>query len=259
MATGSYSGKRIIVTGCASGIGAALSRTLVAAGARVIGLDRTPAAGLTHFLPVDLSEPVSIDAAVAQLDEPVDALFNCAGLAPTQPSLAIYKVNFLGTRHISEAILPLIAKGGSITSISSAGGLRWRRNRQMLRALLDTPDFASGLAWIEVNGTSLSNAYGFAKEAVTMWTLHRSATMIGQGVRLNCASPGAVSTPMLSEIEGHVPAAAIDATIHPIGRRSAAEEQVPALLFLGSDAASYVNGVDLPVDGGFAATLALQD
>lgn len=80
-----------------------------------------------------------------------------------------------------------------------------------------------------------------------------SAEIIARGIRLNCTSPGSVVTPMLDAIEEIVPTHLIKAVSEPIGRRSTAEEQAQVLLMLNSTRASYVNGVDLPVDGGFIA------
>ena len=70
--------------------------------------------------------------------------------------------------------------------------------------------------------------------------------------------PGAVQTPMLEEIEKTTPSAAIDVIAQPIGRRSSADEQAAALLFLGSPQASYINGAALPVDGGFMSAMAVK-
>jgi NAD(P)-dependent dehydrogenase (short-subunit alcohol dehydrogenase family) len=75
---------------------------------------------------------------------------------------------------------------------------------------------------------------------------------------MNCTLPGAVQTPMLVEIEKASPKALIDQVAEPIGRRSSADEQAAALLFLNSPRASYINGVVLPVDGGFMATMACK-
>ncbi|MDO6414511.1 coniferyl-alcohol dehydrogenase [Sphingomonas sp. BIUV-7] len=257
-----YRGKRVVVTGCASGIGAAVAKALLAQGAHVIGLDRIASPhGLDKFLAVDLADPAAIDTMLTTLAAggAVDALFNCAGLAPTQPKLAILKVNFLGTRHLTEGMATLMPPGSAIVSVSSNGGLRWRAQRALLLDLIRRDGFAEGLAWLEARADEIINGYAFAKQALTVWTLHESARLIEQGIRLNCTSPGAVETPMLREIEEKMPGAAIDAATVPIGRRSAPEEQVGPLLFLGSQAASYVNGVDLAVDGGYAATVALGE
>jgi NAD(P)-dependent dehydrogenase (short-subunit alcohol dehydrogenase family) len=101
------------------------------------------------------------------------------------------------------------------------------------------------------------NAYSFAKEALIVWTLQQSTTLIRRGIRINTTSPGAVQTAMLDEIEAAISAKAIDVVAQPIGRRSSAEEQAWPLLMLGSPLSSYINGVDLPVDGGFAAKMSV--
>lgn len=256
--TDGYSGKRVVVTGCASGIGAATARALASRGARVVGLDRQQGvATLADFLAVDLGDPAAIDAAVETIGGRVDGLFNCAGMAPTHPKMAVLKVNYLGTRYLTERIVALMGAGGAIVSVSSNGGLRWRARRAGLLDLMAQEGFAQGLDWLERHESEIANGYAFAKEALTVWTLCESARLITRGIRINCTSPGAVQTPMLSEIEERIPGAAIDAATVPIGRRSMPDEQVGPLLFLGSDAASYVNGVDLAVDGGYAATVAL--
>ncbi|PXA82848.1 3-alpha-hydroxysteroid dehydrogenase [Nostoc sp. 3335mG] len=254
----SYAGRRVVVTGCASGIGAAVARTLVGFGADVYAFDRRPPDfDVGTYVPVDLGDPRSIDAAVEGLGGRVDALFNCAGLSPTLPGLDVLRVNFLGTRHLTMRVAERIGSGGAIVSTSSNGGLRWRSRLPELTELLDTDSFEAGLAWIEPRIAGIANAYSFGKEALTVWTMRESARLIARGIRINCTSPGAVETPMLADIASKVPPAAIDAVTVPIGRRSPPEEQAWPLLFLNSDAASYINGVDLPVDGGFAATMAL--
>lgn len=255
-----YSGRRVVVTGCASGIGRVTACLLGQLGAEVHGLDRHDAGeGLAAFTSVDLSDPASIDRAVETMDVAVDALFNCAGLAPTQQPLAVLKVNFLGTRHLTERLVSRMSEGAAIVNVSSNGGLRWRAHCSELTGLLDTADFAAGLHWLEGRLDGIANAYSFAKEAITVWTLRESARLIERGIRINCTSPGAVQTPMLDEIETVIPADRIDLTARPIGRRSAPAEQAWPLVMLGSAAASYINGVDLPVDGGFAAALALRE
>lgn len=253
-----HTGKRAVVTGCASGIGAATAQLLVDLGAEVHGLDRNPTrVSVARFDTVDLGDPGSIDAVVDLLGDRIDALFNCAGLAPTHPKIDVLKVNFLGTRHLTQRVLERMGQGAIVTA-SSNGGLGWRGHLAELTDLLDTVTFAEGLAWIEQRQAAIANAYSYSKEALTVWTLRESARTIRRGVRMNCTSPGAVQTPMLEEIEAHVATAAIDAVARPIGRRATPEEQAWPLVFLNSSAASYINGADLPVDGGFAAGSTLR-
>jgi NAD(P)-dependent dehydrogenase (short-subunit alcohol dehydrogenase family) len=250
-----YAGKHVVVTGCRSGIGQAAARMLTAAGARVHGIDwREPELPLATFTRTDLRDPSAIDSAVSELEGPVDALFNCAGLAPMHPWQDVMRVNFIGMRHLVEAVEPMMSQGGAIVTVGSNGGARWRQRLAELLAFVRTGSFDDGMAWCEANPAPQQNAYGFSKEAIAVWTMLHSANSVRRGVRLNCTSPGSVQTPMLDEIEQVVSSAAIDVVSQPVGRRSTPEEQAWVLLMLNSSNASYINGVDLPVDGGFIAS-----
>src|SRR5579864_7870501 len=96
-----YKNKRVVVTGCFSGMGEATARLLLTLGAEVHGLDyKDCKLDLASFTHVDLRDPGSIDAAVDKIGGKIDALFNCAGLPQTFPALEVMKVNFVGTRHL---------------------------------------------------------------------------------------------------------------------------------------------------------------
>jgi NAD(P)-dependent dehydrogenase (short-subunit alcohol dehydrogenase family) len=249
-----YQGSRVVVTGSSSGIGRALSDALVHRGAEVHGAALTgPGEGLASFTALDLADPSSIDAAVAGIGGHVDALFNCAGATPIADPEHVVAVNFLGTRLLTEQVLSLMSSGGAVVSVSSNGGFGWRRRQAFIREFVEVPTFADGLAWFQERREEAGHPYLFAKEALTVWTMMQSAQLIRHGLRINVVSPGAVRTPMLEAADAVTPRERSEAVLQPIGRSSSPEEQVGALLFLNSDAASYVNGVDLPVDGGYWA------
>ena len=255
-----YKGKRVVVTGCHSGIGHATARLLVAAGAEVHGFDIKPVnLALARFAELDLCDPRSIEAAAASVGGPVDALFNCAGVSHALPAAQVMKVNFIGTRYLTELLVPAMAKGSAIVSVASNGGAGWPNNLALLKQLTATMSFGAASDWYQANSDAARAAYSFSKEALIVWTMQASATLIARGVRINCTNPGAVQTPMLDEIEAMTGAAAIDQVARPIGRRSSAEEQAWPLLFLNSAAASYINGAVLPVDGGFLSARAMDE
>ena len=145
-----------------------------------------------------------------------------------------------------------------MVNTSSDGGFGWRKKLPLLLEFVAIADFGEGAAWYEAHEEEAGHGYAFGKEAINVWTLQQSAVLIKRGIRMNSVSPGAVQTPMLEAIEAAFPSEMIDVTTEQIGRRSSAEEQVGPLLFLNSDAASYVNGADLAVDGGYTASLSVS-
>jgi NAD(P)-dependent dehydrogenase (short-subunit alcohol dehydrogenase family) len=253
-----YRGRRVVVTGCSSGIGEATARALVGLGAEVVGADiRTPTVKLAAFHHVDLADPDSIVSSTSDIGGRVDALFNCAGLIPMAPPVDILKVNYLGTRLFTERVLDLMTDGGAVVSVSSDGGFGWRSKLPLLIDLVSVDDFEAGLAWYAEHEPAAGHPYSLGKEALVVWTLVQSAALVPRGVRINTTSPGAVQTPMLDAIAAAFPPEMVAAPEHPSGRRSTAAEQVGPLLFLNSDLASYVNGADLAVDGGYSAHLSV--
>lgn len=253
----SYRNKRVVVSGCFSGMGEATARQLLDLGAEVHGLDyKETKLKLASFRQVDLRDPASIDAAAQSIGGKVDALFNCAGLPQTAGALDVMKVNFCGTRRLTERVLPLMSAGSAIVSISSNGGLGWSRRVPTIMQLLQTDSYEKAVQWCEANMDTVREGYAFSKEAIIVWTMLMSTPLIKQGIRINCTMPGPTQTPMMKEFEAATAASVLDAAAQPINRRSTPEEQAGPLVFLNSDAASYINGVALPVDGGFLGGVA---
>jgi NAD(P)-dependent dehydrogenase (short-subunit alcohol dehydrogenase family) len=249
-----YRNKRVIVSGCFSGIGRATAKLLLDLGAEVHGLDlKKNDLELHSFTALDLRDRGSIDAAAKKIGGRVDALFNCAGIPPGPPPMDVMKVNFIGTRHLTEQVLPLMKAGGAIANVASNGGAGWSRRISTLLPLVSSESDLHAVRWCEENPRVISDGYRFSKEAIILWTLLSSSRLIKGGIRVNCTSPGVVQTPMLEEIEKVTATAVIDAVAEPIGRRSRPEEQANPLLFLNGDLATYVNGAILAVDGGFMA------
>ena len=166
--------------------------------------------GLAAFHPLDLRDAEAIPAVAEAIGGRVDALFNCAGLAPNRDWLDVLKVNLLGTRTFTDAVLPLMGPGGAIVSVSSIGGTGWQLRVRMLRELVATIGFADGVRWLEARRDELGDAYRLSKEALNVWTLAQSAVLMPQGIRINCTSPGTVQTAMLDEIEANIPGVQVD-------------------------------------------------
>lgn len=254
-----YKGKRVIVSGCFSGMGEATARMLIDLGAEVHGFDYKDAAlPLASFNKVDLRDPASIEAGVAAVGGKIDALFNCAGLpgGGAFAPMETMKVNFIGTRHVTECVLPLMGPGGAIVSIASTGGLGWSRRIPVHMELMQTKGFQAAVDWCEAHMDQVAEGYAFSKEAVIVWTQFMGAHLIKKGIRINCSLPSPTQTPMMATFHATSGKEVVDAAAEPLGRYTTPAEQAGPLVLICSDAASVVNGVVLPVDGGFMGGLA---
>jgi len=253
-----YKGKRVVVSGCFSGMGEATAKLLLDLGAEVHGFDyKDSNLPLASFTNVDLRDPASIEAAVAKLGGKVDALFNCAGLPGGGGFAPIdtMKVNFIGTRHLTDCIVPLMGDGGAIVSIASTGGLGWSRRIPVHMELLQTRGFQAALDWAEAHMDQVSEGYAFSKEAVIVWTQYMGAQLIKRGIRINCSLPSPTQTPMMATFHATSGKDVVDAAAEPLGRYTTAAEQAGPIVLLCSDAMAVVNGIVLPVDGGFMGGL----
>lgn len=248
-----YDGRRAVVTGCASGIGEHVVRQLTELGADVIGLDkRRPALELNEFHEVDLADPASIARAVASIGGPVDALFNVAGVSSGigNPTLVV-TINFLGLRHVTEALIPKMGAGSAIVSVSSLAAAAYREHLRAVAPLLNTATMQQGIDWCHAHPDALAGGgYQLSKEAVILYTMRNAAPLGARGIRINCTGPGVTETPILDQLRTAYGQGFLDAVPKPLGRVAGPAEQASVLLFLNSRAASYISGQVLWVDGG---------
>ena len=190
-------------------------------------------------LPCDVSQPHevqrAVDATAARFGR-IDALINNAGVAVFKPLLQttyddwrqVMATNLDGPFICTQAVAPLMLRqgGGSIVHIASISGLR---------------------------ASTLRVAYGTSKAALIHLMRQQASELGAQGIRVNAVAPGPVETAMAAQV--HTPA--IRAGYHaaiPLGRYGTPQEIADAVGFLCGDAASYINGQVLAVDGGFDAT-----
>lgn len=253
-----YDGRRVLVTGCASGIGEQLVFVLVARGAEVVGLDRQPSsAPVAEFHHVDLASTESIGRAIAAIGEPVHALFNVAGISGKVDPALVVGINFVGTRELTEALVPRMQPGAAIVSTSSMAASRYLERRALIDGLLSTRSRAAAMDWCRAHPVDVGTGYAISKDALIWYTFHRAVELAPLGIRVNAVAPGITETPIIEDTRRSRGDAFLDAIPMPLGRTAKPEEQATVLAFLNSGDASYVSGQVVWADGGYMAGVAV--
>jgi NAD(P)-dependent dehydrogenase (short-subunit alcohol dehydrogenase family) len=253
----SYRGKRVVVTGGFSGVGAALVELLAELEAEHITvLDIKEPSGPAHrFIETNLAEPASVDAAVAAIDGPVHALFNNAGVAGTAPAPVVFGVNYLGLRRLTEALVEggTLTAGGAIVNTASIAGVAWPQHLEAIKELLAIEDWDAAQEWLAGHELG-SDAYSYSKEIVQVYTMRYARTAVARNLRINSICPSPIDTPLLPDFRRTMSDKVIDWTLtQGNGRLASGRDVALGLAFLGADASGFVNGVNINLDGGFNA------
>jgi NAD(P)-dependent dehydrogenase (short-subunit alcohol dehydrogenase family) len=251
-------GKRIIVTGTASGIGRAIATDLKQRGALVIGIDIRPSDVADIHLRADLSDPDQIDFTIEQVEPGARGLCNVAGVPPSAPPETVLGLNAKGLERLTVGLAPGLAEGASIVNIASSAGNGWARRVEALLVFDEIPFEPEALREFAANHDLLQagESYFFAKEFVVTWTMRNRWTWRDRGIRVNSVSPGPVDTPALSDFVETLGRA--KRMMELMDRPGQPAEIAPVVAFLLSDESGWIRGANIAVDGGMTSHLALE-
>lgn len=247
-----FDGKRVLVVGGATGMGAAAAELAVDAGAEVVVMDfaevKTSGAKAIH---VNLAEKASIDTAIAECGGPVHAVLSCAGVADGTPGLE--RINFVGHRYLIDRLIAdgTLGRGGAIGFISSAAGLGWQKNLEKTKEVLAISDFDEAAAWFVKNEKA---HYAATKQVICTYVAHEAFAMLQKGIRINAICPGPTDTPLAQSNKEMWLGFGADYRAD-VGREASTPlEQAYPLLFLCSDAAAAISGCILISDMGLMSS-----
>ena len=232
----SFAGRRAIVTGGASGIGAATARLLRDRGARVAVIDR---AGGAHIV-ADVRDAAAVDAAVRAAEEllggPADVVVASAGVYRIAPLLDIAPEDW-------DDVLAINLRGVFLTGRTAA-----RRMVESVRpgAIVN---LASTAALVS-DAAEPTAHYNASKAGVVSLTRQMAVELAPHGIRVNCVCPGVIATPMLRLMDDPAAGERYLRESVPLRRLGTPEEVAEAIAWLLSDACAYVTGATLRVAGG---------
>ncbi|WP_370249045.1 SDR family oxidoreductase [Nocardioides sp.] len=257
-------GARLIaITGAASGMGAAAAARLRAAGDTVVGLDRQAVPGVDVV--ADLSTAEGRAAAVAGVREVaggrLDGLVLAAGLGPVPGrERTLLEVNLRGAVELLQGLRPLLAaseRGRAVVLGSNSTTTTPFVGRRVVRTLLDDDLDAALERLAKPRNLAAARCYAASKTALTHWVRRAAATpeWAGAGIRLNVLAPGAVATPLLQEQLAGKDGDRVRKFPIPAGGPGTPEQLAHWVEILLSDAADFMVGSVVTVDGGSEAYL----
>ncbi|GAA3044785.1 coniferyl-alcohol dehydrogenase [Gordonia defluvii] len=250
----------IIVTGGASGIGLAVVGRILDAdpSTTVLALDLADCPDRrAHSLHCDLAD---LDAIAAlELPAHVDGLANVAAVPGTAPAAKVLAVNAVGLHALTFRVLERMRAGAAIVNVASVAAHRNTAPADQVARLAMARTDADRAQWLADNPIGGPAAYDTSKRALLEWTVALSAALQPRDIRVVSVSPGPTETPILVDFTASMGAEAMARSAATVGRHGRAAESAAAVAFLLSKDASWINGVDIPVEGGLLAARAAAD
>ena len=246
-----YDGKRVLVVGGASGMGAAAAELVQDAGAEVVVWDYAEVTlDGVKGVQVNLADRDSIDTALEQTGGTFDALFCCAGVADGTPG--IERINFIGHRYVIDRLLErdALPRGSAIGMISSAAGLAWEVNFPVFKELLEATEWDDAVAWVEKNSKA---DYMSMKLTMCAYVASQAYPMLKRGIRINAICPGPTDTPLAQANKEMWLGFGADYRGDVGVEASSPLEQAYPLVFVCSEAAAALSGQTIVSDMGYLA------
>ena len=260
-----YEGKVCVVTGASSGMGKATTEILASLGAKVYALDLNPCTveGIERYIATNLSVKSSIDAAFAEIPEHIDAFFGVAGLSGAKTDyITTFNCDYTANWYITETYLKTrMSSGGAIVYVSSTAGLNWLKYKKEEEPVLKATSWeAIEEAVKDLSKISPSTfAYLYAKRCISYYAAKQSVELGKSGIRVNNVMPGSTNTGMKDEFQKMAGGEeALLKEAGTAGRLATSEEMAWPIVFLNSDVASFVSGVEFNVDSADTAMKKLK-
>jgi NAD(P)-dependent dehydrogenase (short-subunit alcohol dehydrogenase family) len=245
----SYEGKRAVIVGGATGMGAAVAEVVKDAGAEVVVMDYAPVtAEGVQAIQLNLAEKDSIDAALAECGGPIHALFSCAGVDEGTPN--IEKINFIGHRYLVEQAIEkgYLPAGSAIAMISSSAGMGWEKSLEKNLEALAVEGFDELVQWCHDNERV---GYLPQKQQMCTYVALKALPFLKKGIRINATMPGPTNTPLAQANPEQWLGFGADYREEAGIEAATPLEQAYPLVFLNSAAASGITGITLMTDAGF--------
>lgn len=243
--------RTVVVTGSASGLGAAVCERLAARGARLIGVDLA-GADIEADLAVPAGRSAAMNAVLEASGGAIDGLVACAGVGPHMSDTSlISSVNYFGAVHIIDGLRPALAKGlepAAVAIASNSLSLVPMHDLSLVDAMLAGNEVEAARLAAELPGATV---YGMSKLALARAIRHRASAWGKAGIRLSAVAPGPVLTPLLqASLDDPELGPLVDALPVPLDRRAEPGEIAATVDFLLGPDASFVHGAVLFADGG---------
>ena len=250
-----YTDKVCVVTGASSGMGKATVETLVDMGAKVYALDINPCnvEGIEKFIECNLAKREQIDEAFKQIPEHIDCFFGVAGLSGSKTDYrTTFDCNYTANMYITLNYLKQRMKSGdAIVYCTSTAGLEWKKFKKEQNKVVHAR------TWEEVENVTrkiassapATFAYMYSKRCLSQFACEQAVEFAKLGIRINNVLPASTDTGMKQEFQDMIGSEeALIAQTGLAGRLAKSEEMAYPMVFLNSDMASFISGLDMVVD-----------